>query len=84
MEIYHMLEGVIVFLFGSTLGSFLNVVIHRLPRDESIIKPRSRCPGCQHSIRWYDNIPILSFFILGRKCRNCGSRFPGAIRWSRR
>ena len=72
MEIYRVLEAVIVFLFGATVGSFLNVVIHRLPREESIIKPRSKCPGCDHPIRWYDNIPILSFFILGRKCRDCG------------
>ena len=72
MEIYRVLEGVIVFLFGATLGSFLNVVIHRLPQSESIVKPRSRCPACEHEIRWYDNIPILSFFLLGRKCRDCG------------
>lgn len=72
MEIYHGLEGVIVFLFGATMGSFLNVVIHRLPKNESIVKPRSRCSGCEHPIRWYDNIPILSFFLLGRKCRDCG------------
>ena len=72
VELYRVLEGVIVFLFGATLGSFLNVVIHRLPLDESIVKPRSKCPACDHAIRWYDNIPILSFFILGRKCRDCG------------
>jgi leader peptidase (prepilin peptidase)/N-methyltransferase len=72
VEIYRLLEGVMVFLFGATLGSFLNVVIHRLPRCESIVKPRSRCPGCDHLIRWYDNVPILSFFLLGRKCRDCG------------
>jgi leader peptidase (prepilin peptidase)/N-methyltransferase len=72
VELFQVLEGVIVFLFGATLGSFLNVVIHRLPKDESIIKPRSKCPACDHAIRWYDNLPILSFFILGRKCRDCG------------
>jgi leader peptidase (prepilin peptidase)/N-methyltransferase len=72
VELCQVLEGVIVFLFGATLGSFLNVVIHRLPRDESIVKPRSKCPACDHAIRWYDNIPVLSFFILGRKCRDCG------------
>ena len=72
MEIYRVLEGVIVFLFGATLGSFLNVVIHRLPRRESVVKPRSRCLACDHAIRWYDNIPVLSFFLLGRKCRDCG------------
>lgn len=66
-----MLEGVIVFLFGATLGSFLNVVIHRLPQSESIVKPRSKCPACGQPIRWYDNIPILSFFLLKRRCRDC-------------
>ena len=71
MDIYRLLEGSIVFLFGATLGSFLNVVIHRLPRRESVVKPRSRCPECGHAIRWYDNIPILSFFLLGRRCRDC-------------
>lgn len=55
----------------------MNVVVHRLPRRESIIKPRSSCPACGHPIRWYDNIPILSFFLLGRKCRDCG----GSISW---
>ena len=71
MEIYRVLEGAIVFLFGATLGSFLNVVIHRLPQSESIVKPRSKCPACGQPIRWYDNIPILSFFLLKRRCRDC-------------
>jgi leader peptidase (prepilin peptidase)/N-methyltransferase len=72
VSVYIVLEGILVFLFGATLGSFLNVVIHRLPRNESIVKPRSRCPGCGQPIRWYDNVPILSFFLLGRRCRDCG------------
>ncbi len=69
--------GVGLFVLGSLLGSFLNVVIWRLPRDESIVAPRSRCPACGALIRWYDNIPIASFFILGRKCRGCKA----AISW---
>lgn len=63
--------GASLFVLGSLLGSFLNVVIWRLPRDESIVSPRSRCPACGALIRWYDNIPVLSFLLLGRKCRSC-------------
>lgn len=60
------------FLFGSIVGSFLNVVILRLPVEgESIVFPPSRCPSCKTAIRWYDNIPILSFIFLGGKCRAC-------------
>jgi len=59
------------FALGSVVGSFLNVVIYRLPRGESILSPRSHCPQCGKSIRWYDNIPILSFIILGGRCRDC-------------
>ena len=62
---------------GLVLGSFLNVVIHRLPRGESVVTPRSRCPACGRGIRWHENLPLLSFAILGGKCRGC--RAP--IRW---
>ncbi|WP_041075404.1 prepilin peptidase [Thermotoga caldifontis] len=63
------------FVLGAIIGSFLNVVIYRLPRSHlSILKPaRSICPKCGAQIAWYDNIPILSYFILRGKCRNCGS-----------
>lgn len=64
----------IVFIFGALVGSFLNVVILRLPTaGESIVFPPSHCPHCQAKIRWYDNIPIVSFVLLRRRCRNCGS-----------
>jgi leader peptidase (prepilin peptidase) / N-methyltransferase len=62
------------FLLGAIVGSFLNVVIARLPAGQSIVYPPSRCPACRHEIRWYDNIPILSYFILLGRCRDCGER----------
>jgi len=58
---------------GSVLGSFLNVCIVRLPADESVVRPRSRCPQCGRSIAWYDNIPVLSWLVLRGKCRACGT-----------
>ena len=69
-------------LFGLVLGSFLNVCIHRLPRDESIVWPGSRCPGCGHAIAPYDNVPVLSYLLLGARCRHCRRaiswRYPAA------
>ncbi len=59
-------------LYGAILGSFLNVCIYRLPRNESIVRPRSRCPGCGTMIAWYDNIPTVSWLVLRAKCRHCG------------
>lgn len=62
------------FLLGSAIGSFLNVCIYRIPRKKSIVKPPSACPGCEKPIRFYDNIPILSYILLKGKCRDCGSK----------
>jgi leader peptidase (prepilin peptidase)/N-methyltransferase len=62
----------VVLVFGLIVGSFLNVCIVRLPRGGSIITPPSHCPRCRSGIRFYDNIPIISFLILRGKCRNCG------------
>lgn len=59
------------FLFGLAFGSFLNVVIHRVPRGESIVFPASACPQCHAKIRSYDNIPVISWLLLGGRCRNC-------------
>ncbi len=61
----------VAFLFGTIIGSFLNVVIHRLPREESVVTPRSRCPACQTPIAAWDNIPLVSFLILRGRCRTC-------------
>ncbi len=62
---------IIVFIFGSVIGSFLNVCIYRMPRDKSIVVPLSYCPVCNTPIKAWDNIPILSYIILGGKCRAC-------------
>lgn len=62
------------FIFGAAIGSFLNVCIFRLPAKASIIKPPSQCPYCHHAIRYRDNIPILSFVVLGGRCRDCMSK----------
>ncbi len=61
----------IVALFGLIFGSFLNVCILRVPRRESIVAPGSHCPSCGHNIRWYDNIPLLSYVLLRGRCRDC-------------
>ncbi len=61
-------------LLGAAVGSFLNVCIARLPAGESVVSPRSRCPNCASQIRWFDNIPVLSWVWLGGRCRDCGER----------
>ena len=63
-----------MFVYGCIVGSFLNVCVYRLPRDRSVFSPlRSYCPICHEPIAWYDNIPLLSYFMLGRCCRHCGT-----------
>jgi leader peptidase (prepilin peptidase)/N-methyltransferase len=66
-------EIILIIAVSLALGSFLNVVIHRLPKGESIVSPPSRCPSCKKRIRFYDNIPLFSFLILNGKCRSCGA-----------
>ena len=63
-----------IFLFGLAFGSFLNVCIYRLPRGLSVVTPRSACPNCKQPIAFYDNLPVLSWFILGGRCRNCKTK----------
>src|SRR5215208_5033029 len=59
---------------GLLIGSFLNVVAYRLPRGESLVKPRSRCTTCGEEVRPYDNVPLLSWLLLRGRCRHCGTR----------
>jgi len=64
----------VVFAFGAIVGSFLNVCIHRMPRDQSIVRPPSHCPSCDRPIRWWDNIPLVSYVVLRGRCRHCQAR----------
>jgi leader peptidase (prepilin peptidase)/N-methyltransferase len=68
-----------VAVFGLVVGSFLNVCIHRLPRKASIVQPPSNCPKCGYVLRWFDNIPVVSYAMLGGRCRRC--RTPISIRY---
>ena len=68
METFH---ATVAFVTGLMVGSFLNVVVWRLPRGQNLAKPRSACPGCGTMIAWYDNIPVLSWLLLGARCRHC-------------
>src|SRR3974377_893535 len=66
-----LLFAVFFFLYGLALGSFLNVCIYRLPREMSVVRPRSSCPTCHSPIAWYDNVPVLSWLVLRGRCRQC-------------
>jgi len=68
MEIFNI---IVVFLFGISIGSFLNVIIHRIPKEESIVFPASHCPKCNKSLKWYHNIPLFSWIFLKGKCAFC-------------
>ena len=67
--------GTMALALGAATGSFLNVAIYRLPRGESVVAPRSHCTRCERVIPWYDNIPVLSWFLLRGRCRGCGEPF---------
>ena len=70
MSMHHQM-AIFAFAFGAAMGSFANVLIYRLPAGLSIVSPGSRCPSCSAQIRWFDNIPIVSYFILRGRCRGC-------------
>jgi leader peptidase (prepilin peptidase)/N-methyltransferase len=67
-------EVVVAALFGAVIGSFLNVVAHRVPLGESLVSPGSRCPECGAPVKPYDNVPVVSWLLLRGRCRNCGAR----------
>ena len=69
---------VIFFILGSVMGSFYHVVATRLSNDESIIKPGSHCPRCNYFLKWYDNIPIISYILLKGRCRHCHAKIPNS------
>jgi len=71
--------SLVFFVFGSMVGSFLNVVIHRLPLEQSIVSPPSHCPHCKYSIPWFLNVPLLTWLWLGGKCKNCSA--PISVRY---
>ncbi|MDD5045024.1 MAG: prepilin peptidase [Candidatus Omnitrophica bacterium] len=70
------MREILVFIFGAVIGSFLNVCIYRLPKEESVVSPRSYCPQCKKPIAGFDNIPLLSYILLLGKCRSCKAKIP--------
>ena len=71
IDFFSIFWPVILFILGLCLGSFGNVIIARLPNEESVVKPRSKCPHCKSTIKWHDNVPIFSYLLLRAKCRAC-------------
>jgi leader peptidase (prepilin peptidase)/N-methyltransferase len=71
MEIPAQLVPIFAFFFGACIGSFLNVCIARWPRDQSVVRPRSRCPKCGHQLAWFENVPLVSWLVLRGRCRCC-------------
>lgn len=74
MDAFEWYPVAVAFVFGAVFGSFLNVVIYRLPLGRSIVRPGSACPRCGAEIAWYDNIPVLSYILLAGRCRRCRVR----------
>ncbi len=74
MEVYPLIITIVFFIFGLVIGSFINVCIYRIPKEESLFSPGSHCTSCGRFISWHDNIPLLSFIFLKGKCRYCKSK----------
>jgi leader peptidase (prepilin peptidase) / N-methyltransferase len=70
-----------LFILGTIVGSFVNVLIYRLPRNEGFVKGRSKCSHCHEILKWYDLIPLLSFLVLQAKCRDCGKKISWSYFW---
>lgn len=75
------MTAVFIFLLGLGVGSFLNVLIFRLPLEENFVRGRSYCPDCRHSLAWKDLIPLISFLVLKKKCRYCSKKISGRYFW---
>jgi len=71
-----LIPAIIIFILGTVIGSFLNVIIYRCPHQISVFTPRSFCPQCRRPVKFYDNIPIISYLVLGGKCRFCKAKIP--------
>ena len=67
--------GFLLFIIGAIFGSFVNVIIYRIPKNISLLYPPSSCVKCGERLRWYENVPIISYLLLQGKCRHCGSQF---------
>src|SRR5262245_16842328 len=79
--IFLVYQLLIVFVFGAIIGSFCNVAIARMPLEKSLIWPGSRCGSCFQPVRWYHNLPLVSYLWLGGKCRSCGATFSSRYFW---
>ena len=74
MDIFRLLIGIYFFLFGITIGSFLNVLIYRIPKKEDFVRTRSHCMSCGYQLEWYDLVPLFSWIFLGGRCRKCKTK----------
>mgnify|MGYP001206621708 CR=1 FL=1 len=73
---YELIPAIVIFLFGTVIGSFLNVCIFRIPLGQEVVKTPSHCMTCGYQLKWYDNIPIISYLCLRGRCRKCRTRIP--------
>lgn len=70
---------IVVFLYGIVIGSFLNVLIYRIPNKENIVTTRSHCMNCGYQLKWHDLVPLFSYLVLGGKCRKCKAHISGSV-----